>query len=187
MDNVKMISLADIDKSEFINLLRQELYKKFNATADDMLPENYSNTTDWSLIKMIENSTLDTYQLLFVDNEFWGSSGGMIREFNGEKIYQAGFRAVSKSHDITYKGLGTKPYMNAFCTRYQIDRAKETGCRKVILSFNEHNTKLFELVHKFHNTRPFMGVKELMKDFKPSETPVLFNGVPQWLLTMELP
>lgn len=182
-----MISIGDIDIEEFLFLLRIELYKKFNVDCDSNLPENYSDAKDWSLISMIKNSTLDTYQILYVNDKFWGSSGGIVRMHNGEKVYQAGFRTISQSHDITYQGLGTKPFMNAYCTRYQIERAKQLNCKKVILSFNSQNQKLFELVHKFHNTRSFMGVKELMKDFRASEKPVIFNGVPQWLLTMDLP
>lgn len=186
-DKIEVITLESLNKTYFLKKLRYELYSKFEVQQDEDLPENFSNSKEWSLLKMIEEHFLDTYQLVYVNDKFWGSSGGIVRHLaNNQKVYQAGFRTLSRSHENGYRGLGTKPYISALCVKFQIERAKNLNCDKVILSFNEHNKRLFNLVSRYHHKRSFLGVDQLMKDFIPSSEPVLFNGVFQWLLEMNL-
>lgn len=186
-EHVKLVTLDSQNKEAFLEAIRVELYAKFKVTRDEDLPENLSNLKPWSLLRMIDEDILDIYQLVYVENKFWGSSGGIVRILeDGRKVYQAGFRTFSRSHENVHKGLGTKPYISALCVRFQIERARILDCDKVILSFNEKNKRLFQLVSRYHHKRSLMGVNELMKDFVPRNEPVLFNGVLQWLLEMNL-
>jgi hypothetical protein len=184
MTDIRVVSLLDTPVDEFLAELRPHLYRKFNATSDAELHENYSASTPWSLLQMIESGNIDTYQMVYIDGEFWGSSGGRL--LTKDNIYQAGFRAISMTHEIQYSGLGTLPYMNAICTKHQIERARLLEANQVWLSFNQHNTKLFELFNKYHTKRKFMGVDELMKDFVPQEKPIMFNNTLQWVTIMDL-
>lgn len=185
-DRIEVITLNQQNKKGFITKLRTELYSKFDVKCDEDLHENYSNDKSWSLLKMINENRIDTYQLVYINDKFWGASGGVVREYEaGLKTYQAGFRTFTQAQTI-HTGLGMKPYITALCVRHHIERAKATDCDKVVLSFNEHNKRLFDLVCKYHHKRALLGVNELMKNFIPSSQPVLFNGVMQWLLEMNL-
>lgn len=185
-DQVELLTLSNDNKPAFLKSLREELYRKFGTDNDESLPENYANSKPWSLLSMIENNLLDTYQLVYVEKVFWGASGGIVRPTPEDiKIYQAGFRTFTHALPI-YKGLGMKPYVTALCIRHQIERARELDCDKIVLSFNSQNRRLFELVSKYHHQRSFLGVAELMRDFVPRSEPMMFNGVLQWLLEMTL-
>lgn len=170
-----------------MSLLRPELYDKFKVEKDEDLPENYSNTKSWSLLKMIEEDVMDIYQLIYIDDKFWASCGGIIRHPpGGEKIYQGAFRAFSRSHDNIFKGFGTKPYIVGVCLPIQIERARRLGCEKFVLSFNVSNERLFKIVTKYFTKKTFLGVNEILKKFTATREPVIFNGVEQWLLEMNL-
>lgn len=183
---VEILILSDQNKDKIKNILCEQLLMKYKVKNISELPENYSNLLPWSLFRLIEDNSLDIYQLLFINKKFWGSSGGIIRTIDNQKIYQAGFRTISASHRNVRRGLGTTPYLNRFCISEQIKRAKLAKCSKVVISFNEHNYRLFRLVQAYHNKRKFERNDEIMENFKPTETPVMFNGVLQWLLEMNL-
>jgi hypothetical protein len=176
MDKVEMLALTKENKSEFVEKLKQALTEKFG----DELPENYSTLHPWSLLNLINNDMVDTYQLLYVNNKFWTATGGIIREFDGNKVYQAVFRGFSVA-DNRHKGLGVKSYTHMYNTSYQIQRAKELNCHSVIISFNDYNYKLFEINQRYLLPRAFPN-----HTFVASNEPILFNGVKQWLLTMKL-
>jgi hypothetical protein len=176
MDKIEMLTLTDENKSEFTSKLEKALYDRFGEKGYD----NYGNLTPWSLLNLIKDNVIDTYQLLYVNDNFWTGSGGIIRDFNGEKVYQAGFRTFSYAFD-RHRGLGVKPYNHIYNTSYQIERAKFHKCSKVILSFNDHNYQLFQVNIKYLLPRAFPDY-----NFVPSDEPVLFNGVAQWLLTLDL-
>jgi hypothetical protein len=185
-DKVELITLAVENKDFFLASLTRELLAKFEVNSVEELPENFSRSKPWSLLNLIDEEKLDIYQLVYINDIFWGSSGGIIRQTTtAETIYQAGFRTFTKTHAV-HKGFGTKPYISALCVRNQIERAKNLGCSRVILSFNESNKRLFDLVTSYHHKRTFLGVDEIMRDFVPSTEAVLFNGVYQWLLEMNL-
>jgi hypothetical protein len=176
MDKVEMITLTKENKSEFVEKLKLALTEKFG----NELPENYGTTHPWSLLNLINDDMLDTYQLLYVNDKFWTATGGIIREFEDNKVYQAVFRGFSYA-DHRHKGLGVKSYTHAYNTKFQIERAIELNCHSVIISFNDYNYKLFEVTQKY------MLPKALPKHkFIASKQPVMFNGVEQWLLTMKL-
>lgn len=186
-NNARVVTLSSENRTEFIQALRLELYKKFQVDRDELLPENYANSKPWSLLKMLEEGRLDLYQMIYVNDRFWGSSGGIVRELDdGSRIYQAGFRTLSRSHENGFKGFGTKPYITGLSIRTQIERAKQLGCKKIVLSFNESNKRLFDVVNNYLHKKSFLGVNELTQQFVPSSEPILFNGVPQWLLQMTL-
>jgi len=171
-----MLILTDENKGEFTDKLKQALNLRFG----NELPENYGYLYPWSLLSLIRDDAIDTYQLLYVNDKFWTGAGGIVREFNNEKVYQAGFRVFSYS-DPRHKGLGVKPYNHKYCTTYQIERAKLNGCSKLILSFNDYNYQLFQVNIKYLLPKAFPDYK-----FVASSKPILFNGVEQWLLTLNL-
>lgn len=171
-----MLTLTNENKGEFTDRLKLALYDRF----DKDLHDNYGYTHSWSLLSLIRDNAIDTYQLLYVNDKFWTGAGGIVREFNGEKIYQAGFRVFSYASG-RHKGLGVKPYNHIYNTAYQIERAKLNNCSKVILSFNDYNYQLFQINIKYLLPRAFPNYK-----FVPSAKPVLFNGIDQWLLTLDL-
>ncbi len=171
-----MITLSKENKDKFVDMLKRALIDKFG----EEIPENYNYTHPWSLLSLLRDDAIDTYQLLYVNEKFWTATGGIVREFNGNKVYQAVFRGFSDA-DNRHKGLGVKSYTHLHNTKYQIERAKELGCHSVIISFNDYNYKLFEL------TKKYMLPKALPEHtFTASSKPIMFNGVEQWLLTLEL-
>jgi hypothetical protein len=179
MDNLKIYRLGTDNRREFIQQLETELCFTFGVNIKD-LPENYGYKQTWSLLNMIIAGTIDSYQLIYVNDKFWSGSGGMLREFNLSRIYQAAFRAFANAKAIN-TGLGCKSYSHEFNTRYQIERAKLLNCDSVIISFNKDKERLFTATGRYHLSKVFG------KDaFIPSEAPVRFNGVEQWLLTMSL-
>jgi hypothetical protein len=179
MDKIDMLSLTEENKYFFLNQLKKELSSRFGTVIED-LPELYGYEKPWSLLSLIESGSIDTYQLLYVNDKIWTGSGGMIRELNGEKVYQAGFRGFSCASN-TNLGLGIKTFLHDNSTKFQIERAKMNGCKSVILSFNDYNEKLFKI------TQRYILPKSFPKDtFIPSTEPVMFNGVAQWLLIMKL-
>jgi len=174
MDKFFLLNLEKADNTIFLPILKEELNLKFNNNIDD----NYSDTHPWSLLNLIQQDKIDCYQLIYVNNILWSGSGGIIRSYDDEKIYQAGFRAFSNASG---PGLGSKSYSHEFNTKYQIERAKKTGCCKVVLSFNLYNEKLFRVTRDYHLPKVFG------KDvWLASNEPIIFNGVEQWLLTMSL-
>lgn len=179
MDNIRLLNFKD-NVDSFYHILRLELLKVFNVTDVQSLPENYGIAKEWSLLRMIIDNKLDSYQMIYVNDEFWSGSGGIIRDYNNALVYQAGFRAFADAKSL-YAGIGCKSYSHEYNTKLQIERAKELGCESLVLSFNTENERLFEITHKYHLKKVFG------KDvFIASQEPAMFNGVPQWLLTMYL-
>jgi len=178
MDKIEMLTLDYENKEEFLTKLKIALCNKFSNM--DNLPENYGYSKPWSLLNLIENNSLDTYQLLYVNDKFWTATGGIVREFDGNKVYQAVFRGFSNA-DNRRKGLGVKSYTHMYNTRYQIERAKLLHCDSVIISFNDYNNQLFELTKKYMLPKALPEYK-----FTASDKPILFNGVAQQLLTLKL-
>jgi hypothetical protein len=180
MDKIEVKTLSEANKSDFINELVVNLTGYFDADVNN-LPTNYGNKLPWSLISLIASGEIDTYQMLYVNDQFWGASGGMVREFNGKKIYQGGFRWFSNAEKIT-QGLGCmKAYSHTHKIGHQFDRAKLNGCSELILSFNDYNYRLFEISRRYHLRKAFPD-----RSFIPSATTIMFNGTPQWLLTTKI-
>ncbi len=171
-----MISLTPENKSEFTLKLRTALADKFGTD----LPDNYGYEHPWSLLSMIRDNTIDSYQLLYVNGKFWTGTGGIVREFNGDKVYQAVFRGFSNAND-RHKGLGIKSYTHMCNTKSQIERAKELNCNSVVISFNDYNYKLFKITHQYMLPKSLPEYK-----FIASATMVMFNEVEQWMLTLPL-
>jgi len=176
MDNIHLLTLSKDNKNYFLDKLVPALHECFG----DIIPENYSDIYDWSLLNLVKNEQIDTYQLLYLDDKIWTGTGGMIRELNNERVYQAAFRGFSCAKSIN-KGLGVKTPTFVYCLTHQIERAKLNKCSGIVLSFNDYNKRLFEITKNY----------TLPKTFKPgtwiaSDKPIMFNGVEQWMLTMKL-
>ena len=178
MDSIKLLNLENTNKDDFLSILTNELLAKFKCTDIDDLPENYGYAKEWSLLSLIRDNKIDSYQLIFVNGNFWVGSGGMIRTYDDKKIYQSGFRAFSNA---TVNGLGSKSHSHEYNTKYQIERAKKAQCHEVILSFNLYNEKLFRITRDYHLPKIFDK-----NAWQASNEPNKFNGVSQWLLTMSL-
>ena len=180
MDNIRLLTLTDENRDLFVKTLEIELIKAFGVNSVADLPENYSDRERWSLIRMIREKRIDSYQLIYVNDQFWSGSGGLVRQFNGPLVYQGGFRAFADAKSINV-GIGCKSYSHEYNTKFQIERAKELGCVSLVLSFNDSNKRLFEVTQRYHLKKVFGK-----NAFIATDTPVLFNGVEQWLLTMSL-
>lgn len=174
--NIETIRLSDSNHFEFLNILEKEL----NEVFDKEILENYGRKYPWSLLSLIENNLVDSYQLIYVDKKFWGGSGGRIINWNNKKVYQAGFRGFAKTR-LIQTGLGASSLMHEYNTKHQIERAIINKCSSVILSFNDHNKKLFEITYKYHLPKIFGK-----KAFVPLAEKTPFNGVEQWILMMSL-
>jgi hypothetical protein len=181
MDKITLINLENTDRQVFLEILKREL----KSVLGNDLPENYGNEVDWGLIKLLEDEKIDSYQLIYVNDIFWAASGGMIRYIDNQMIYQAGFRTFSNSNMdmrlFNKSHIGCKSYGHKINTKYQLERAKTLGCNKMIISFNEHNSRLFRITRDYHLPKAFKD-----RPFKSSEEMINFNGVPQWLITFEL-
>jgi hypothetical protein len=180
MDKVEVLVLSSENKSEFTNKLVEGLTEYFEADVDN-LPDNYGYKHPWSLLSLLRDDKLDTYALVYVNDRIWGGSGGIIRYIDDKKIYQGGFRWFSNAENIV-KGLGCmKTYIHTHTMTTQFERAKEQNCDSYVLSFNDYNKRLFEISRKYHLRKAFPNTV-----FNPSNGPVMFNGVLQQLLTVEL-
>lgn len=180
MDNITLINLENTDRQVFIDILKKEL----ESVMGDPLPENYGDGVEWGLIKLVEDDKIDSYQLIYLDGIFWAGSGGIIRHIDGQIVYQAGLRTFSNNSIDANKlksHVGSKSYLHKYNTKYQLERAKLLKCHRMILSFNEYNTRLFRVIRDYH-------LPKIFKDecFVASDEMVIFNEVPQWLLTLEL-
>ena len=162
MDNIDILTLTEENKYFFVDVLKKELCARFDTSVEE-LPELYGYATPWSLLSLVESGNIDTYQLLYVNNKIWTGSGGMIREFQGEKVYQSGFRAFSVQ-EHRHTGLGVNAYMHQYSSTYQIARAKVTGCTSVIWSFDPHNYRLFQVNHKYLIPKAFPKFKFIVHD-----------------------
>ena len=174
-----MLSLTEENKYFFLDQLKNELCNRFETTVEE-LPELYGYAKSWSLLSLVESNNIDTYQLLYVNDKIWTGSGGMIREFQGEKIYQSGFRAFSVQ-EHRHTGLGVNAYMHQYSSTYQITRAKQFGCTSVIWSFDPHNYRLFQVNWKYLIPKAFPNFK-----FTIHEELVEFNNSPQHLIILDL-
>jgi len=180
MDVIDVLVLSAENKAEFTQKLTAGLTAYFDADVDN-LPENYGYMHPWSLLSLLRDDKLDTYALVYVDGKIWGGSGGIVRHIDNKKIYQGGFRWFSNAEKIV-KGLGCmKAYIHTHTMTEQFRRANEQGCKQYILSFNDYNQRLFEISRKYHLRKAFPDTV-----FVPSDGPVMFNGVLQQLLTVEL-
>jgi hypothetical protein len=179
MDKIDILSLTDENKYFFVDVLKKELCDRFGTSVED-LPELYGYAKPWSLLNLVENGSIDSYQLLYVNDKIWTGSGGMIREFQGEKVYQSGFRAFSVQ-EHRHTGLGVNAYMHQYSSTFQIDRAKITGCSKVIWSFDSHNYRLFKVNCRYLIPKAFPNYKFTIHDDQ-----VEFNNSPQHLIILDL-
>ena len=179
LSNVKIVTLDYTDTSIFLEKLKFELATKFHCEISN-LPDNYGYSKPWGLLSMIKSSAIDTYQLIYHHDNFWAATGGRIVSHNGEKIYQGSFRGFS-SQSNRHVGLGVSSLVNLYNTKYQIERAKVHGCSKFIISFNEHNQRLFRVTHN-------ILLPKSLPDFQfiASERMEIFNNTPQWLITLDL-
>ena len=180
MDSVNALTLSSENKIEFVDKLIQGLVEFFETDVDS-LPDNYGYKHPWSLLSLIKDDKLDTYTLVYVNDRVWGGSGGMVRYIDNKKIYQGGLRWFSNAKNHT-KGLGfIRGYTLLYTMPQQFDRAKDLQCDEYILSFNEYNKKFFEVGHKYHLKKAFPNLV-----FTPSNGMVMFNGVMQYTLTLDL-
>jgi hypothetical protein len=180
MDKIDTITLSSTNKDEFIEKLIDGLTEYFKTDLEG-LPENYGFKHPWSLLNLILDDTIDVYTLVYVNGRLWGGSGGMIKHIDGKKIYQGGLRWFSNAENIS-KGLGCmKAYTHTYSIGEQFRRAKQQNCDEYILSFNNYNERLFHISRKYHLKKAFPDIV-----FKPSNGMVTFNGVPQYLLTVDL-
>lgn len=172
---IEIKKFSESNSSEFINNLSEILAKKFNCEVQD-LPDNYNKKCQWGLLYLLENGSLDDYYLMFRQGRIWAGIGGIIRFYDNQKIYQAAFRGFSCASE-QYKSLGMKTLVHKYITAEQIEIARKKSCDKVIMSFNEHNHRLFEITHRYIMPRACPEIK-----WEISEQPVIFNHVPQWLM-----
>jgi hypothetical protein len=179
-DVVEVVNLSKENKDIFLERLTYCLLDYFKCEYTD-LPDNYGDKNPWSLINLIKNDDLDSYTMVFVNDFFWGGSGGILRDFNGEKIYQGGFRWFSNAENAA-RGLGSvKSYNHIHSIGHQLERAKINGCTKYIISFNDYRYRYMLISKNYHFKKVFPDI-----DFKPSSEMIMFNNVPQWLLTVDL-
>jgi hypothetical protein len=180
MDKIEVLVLSSENKTEFTNKLTAGLVEYFKSDVDN-LPDNYGYKLPWSLLSLLRDDNLDTYAIVYVNDRVWGGSGGIIRYIDDKKIYQGGFRWFSNAENLV-KGLGCmKAYIHTHTMTEQFKRAKEQNCDEYILSFNNYNQRLFDISRKYHLKKAFPNTV-----FKPSDGLVLFNGVMQQLLIVDL-
>jgi hypothetical protein len=180
MDKINVLVLSADNKSKFTKKLIKGLTEYFNTDIDN-LPENYGYKHPWSLLSLLRDDKLDIYTLVYVNGKLWGGSGGIVRCVDNKKIYQGGFRWFSNAENLV-KGLGCmKAYTHTHTMTEQFKRAREQKCNQYILSFNDYNQRLYEISRKYHLKKAFPDTV-----FVPSNGLVMFNGVLQQLLTVEL-
>lgn len=175
-----MIEMYHLGNENFKNLLNKELLKSFSVTKIEDLPENYGNSKDWSLLNML--GKLDSYTLLYVDNNFWSGSGGRILKDNS---YQACVRMFTNFNNLS-EGLTRPPHTMNYSLPYQIERAKLAGCFRIIMTFNEYRYELFKAMTRYVISEKRNKVLNVVQKFKPLESTEIINGVNQWVLELKL-
>lgn len=175
MDNIKLVHYLDSDRETFIRIVESALRDVWGEN----LHENYSRDNHWGLLTLLDHGKLDSYTLLYVNDVLLGGSGGRIRNWQNNTVYQAGFRGFSRG--LLKNSLGATHYMYSHNLAYQISRAKENKCNSIVLSFNSYNERLYRVVKDYH--LPKVYGKNAWKDY---EKPLIFNGVEQWILQMFL-
>ena len=119
--------------------------------------------------------------MVYVNGRTWGGSGGIIRYIDNKKIYHGGLRWFSNAKNVV-KGLGCiKTHTLTYTMTNQLERAKEQNCDTYILSFNDYNKRFFDVGRKYLLKKAFPDIV-----FTPSNGMVMFNGVEQYLLTLDL-
>ena len=61
---IEIITLDYRNKQEYIKRLVEELCTRFNCPVEE-LPDNYGYKYEWSLLSLIKNELLDTYNILY--------------------------------------------------------------------------------------------------------------------------
>jgi hypothetical protein len=179
---IEIITLDYRNKQEYIKRLVEELCTRFNCPVEE-LPDNYGYKYEWSLLSLIKNELLDTYNILYYNNQFWSGSGGIIRIHNNKKYYQCLFRLFSNATNLN-NGLGMSSHTFKYSLPLQVERAKILECDYAVITFNHkpgHYSKLKKIVRDYHLPKVFG--KNAFVDNTFTE---IFNGVEQWLLTMSL-
>lgn len=176
---IEVIRYSNGRQQQFTELLIGSLTRVFGCKVDE-LPENYNKECPWGLLRLLDTKQVADYYLILVDGQVWAGVGGMIRQFEGQQIYQAAFRGFSCARYIN-TGLGMKSLVHKYVTGTQIDQARSMGCESLIISFNEHNKRLFEITHKYIMPRALPQI-----EWAISDSSVIFNGVPQWLMAHKL-
>lgn len=178
-NNLFISTLSDLNKEVFLKDLENSLCDQFNISDKNDLPENYGFSKEWGLLNLIKSGKIDTYQLLYINKKAVSGAGGAVRLHQNQLIYQGLFRGfsliITKNKALCSDSVTIKNMLP-----YQIERAKQNGCKKLIISYDKHNYRLFT-VHKYF-------LKKNMPNliFTESKTPQLFNGVEQWLITYML-
>lgn len=172
-------TLTADNKNNFVKTLESELCIRFNCDVES-LPINYGYDKMCGLLHYISENQLDSYYMLYLNGKFRSASGGIIRNFCNEKIYQGQWRFFN-TIDIS-KGLNMHSWSLSILTNKQLIRAKKFGCTKFILSYNIHNKRL----HDIHINYQFSKIWGPDHGFRSSVIPVPFNGVEQFLLIKEL-
>lgn len=181
MDKIDTLTLSTENKTEFIDKLTGGLLEFFETDSVDNFHENYGYQLPWSLLSLIRDDKIDTYTLVYVNGRIWGGSGGMIRDMDGKKVYQGGFRWFSNAKNHV-SGLGyMKTYIHTHTMTDQFIRAREQNCEQYILSFNTYNDRFFKISKNYHLRKAFPDI-----EFKPSNGHVMFNGVMQQILIVDL-
>lgn len=179
MPDIVIKALTADNKTDFVKTLESELCIRFNCNIDE-LPINYGYDKLCGLLHYIKENMLDTYYMLYLNNKFKSASGGIIRNFRDEKVYQGQWRFFN-TKDIS-RGLNMNSWSLYILIDKQLSRAKDSGCSKFILSYNMHNKRL----HDIHINYQFSKIWGKDHGFYSSVTPVSFNGVDQFLLIKEL-
>lgn len=175
-----MIKMYHSNYDNINDLLRAELLKSFSVSRIEDLPENYGNSKNWSLLNIIND--LDSYTLLYVDNNFWSGSGGRILSDNS---YQACVRMFTNLSNLS-EGLSRPAHTMNYSLPYQIDRARLAGCSRVIMTFNEHRYELFKAMSHNIISEKRNNILKIVKEFKASPHTEIINGVNQWILELKL-
>ena len=175
-----MIEMYHIMHDQNLEKLHKALLKSFSVSRLEDLPENYGNSKNWSLLNILD--LLDSYTLLYVDDNFWSGSGGRILEDNS---YQACVRMFTNFNNLS-EGLTRPAHTMNYTLPYQIERAKLAGCPRVVLTFNEYRFELFKAMSRYIISEKRNKVSSMVKEFKPLSEPEIINNVNQWVTELKL-
>jgi hypothetical protein len=152
--NPKLIHYHESDKKTFIELVENELSKRFNTVLDN-LPENYGRYKEWGLLNLLDKGLLDSYSLLYYKEQCWSGAGGRLVNHDGKQIYQGLFRLFSNASDL-HHSLGMKSFSYEFILPIQLERAKLLNCHSLVISFNatKDYEKLYSVIKIFPTPPP---------------------------------
>lgn len=143
-----------------------QVIEELNTITDKGI--NYSLNFSHSAQRLIQRGVIDSYSLLYKDNEL--ISGGGTRPNIMIPDYGHCYMVAVRGFRIPQTGLHQEYFTLDAILPSQIERGKSLGFKYCAMTFNEHNKRLLNNLNRSWNFP-----REIVQEQK------IVNGMPQWI------